>query len=376
MQVRKPRFRGFTLIELLVVIAIIAVLIALLLPAVQAAREAARRSQCVNNLKQLGLALANYESSNLSYPLHYGQRAIWDIDNSNGTYGDSGWGNWSAQAQMLSYLEQRQIYNALNFSISAADNCDNGVNETCEIAKIASFLCPSSPGPNGKFDDAVNTPWLSGAFPGNNYWGSIGPGCCPWTSNTNMKGIFATHTPGTDGARSSRDVTDGTSNTVAFGEWKMGDFNTNKLSLTDAINIRVNQVGQFGSWNGIGSSVPENTTDFNTFLSTCVGAAKGSVGTNNNKSRLGRGWTLGQLGETLGTMLLAPNPNYPNCNMESWGGDMDAPGMYNLSSYHPGGANVALCDGSVRFVKNTTALPVIWAVGSRNGSDIVSADSF
>jgi prepilin-type N-terminal cleavage/methylation domain-containing protein/prepilin-type processing-associated H-X9-DG protein len=370
------RLRGFTLIELLVVIAIIAVLIALLLPAVQAAREAARRSQRINNLKQLGLALANYESSNLSYPLEYGQRAIWDPTNAQGTYGDSGWGNWSAQAQMLSYLEQRQIYNALNFSISAADNCDNGVNETCEIARISSFLCPSSPGPSGQFSDAGNTPWLSGTYPGNNYWGSIGPGCCPWTSNTNMKGVFATHTPGTDGSRSTRDVLDGTSNTVAFGEWKMGDFNQNKLSITDAINIGVNQVGQFGSWNGVGSQLPEAGTDFQTFLSTCVGAAKGSVGTNTNKSTVGRCWTMGMMGQTLGTMLLAPNPNYYNCNMESWGGDMDAPGMYNLSSYHPGGANVALCDGSVRFLKNTTALPVIWSLGSRNGNDIVSADSY
>src|SRR4051794_33498878 len=101
---------GFTLIELLVVIAIIAVLIALLLPAVQAAREAARRAQCTNNLKQLGLALANYESSNQTYPQAYGQRAIWDPTNSSGTAGDSGWGNWSPQAQMINYLEQNQIY--------------------------------------------------------------------------------------------------------------------------------------------------------------------------------------------------------------------------------------------------------------------------
>src|SRR5437764_3503161 len=144
---------GFTLIELVVVIAIIAVLIALLLPAVQAAREAARRAQCTNNLKQLGLALANYESSNQTYPQAYGQRAVWDPTNSSGTAGDSGWGNWSPQAQLLGYLEQKNVYNALNFSISSADNCDGGdpntpiagIQQTAATIRIDSFLCPSSP---------------------------------------------------------------------------------------------------------------------------------------------------------------------------------------------------------------------------------------
>jgi prepilin-type N-terminal cleavage/methylation domain-containing protein/prepilin-type processing-associated H-X9-DG protein len=367
---------GFTLIELLVVIAIIAVLIALLLPAVQAAREAARRAQCTNNLKQLGLALANYESGMQSYPLACGQRAIWDINNSSGTYGDSGWGNWSPQALMLSYLEQTNVYNSMNFSISAADNCDDGVNGTGEGAVINSFLCPSSPRANGKFSDAGNTPWLSGQYPSNNYWGSIGPGPCPWTGNSSMRGVFATVTPGTNATRSSSDVTDGTSNTIAFSEWKMGDFDQNKLSLTDAINIRTNTVGQFGSWGGNTNMPDVGTTVFQTFLNTCVGAARGSVGTNNNKSTVGRCWTMGMLGQTLGTTLLAPNPQYPNCNMESWGGDMDAPGMYNMSSYHPGGANVSMCDGSVRFLKSTTNLQTIWSLGSRNGGEVLSSDSY
>ena len=81
-------------------------------------------------------------------------------------------------------------------------------------------------------------------------------------------------------------------------------------------------------------------------------------------------------GHTLGTTLLAPNPVYYNCNMESWGGDFDAPGMYNLSSYHPGGANAAFADGSVRFIKSSTANSVIWALGSKAGGDIVSFDQY
>jgi prepilin-type processing-associated H-X9-DG protein len=277
---------------------------------------------------------------------------------------------------MLSYLEQNQIYNAMNFQISAADNCDNGVNQTCEIAVISSFLCPSSPGPNGQFSDASSTPWLNGRYPGTNYWGSIGPGPCPWSSNVSMRGVLGTVSPGSSGSRSNRDVTDGTSNTIAFGEWKMGDFDQNKLSLTDAINIRTNTVGQFGNWNGNTNMPDVGTTVFQQFLNTCAGTAKTSVGTGDNKSTVGRCWTMGMMGQTLGTPLLAPNPQYPNCNMESWGGDMDAPGMYNLSSYHPGGANVALCDGSVRFLKSTTNLQTIWSLGSRNGGEVISADSF
>jgi prepilin-type N-terminal cleavage/methylation domain-containing protein/prepilin-type processing-associated H-X9-DG protein len=364
---------GFTLIELLVVIAIIAVLIALLLPAVQAAREAARRAQCTNNMKQLGLALANYETSNQSYPLAYGQRAIWDINNSSGTYGDSGWGNWSPQAQLLGYLELTPVYNSINFSISAADNCDDGVQATADLTRVNSFLCPSSPLPVGGYGDIPA--WLPDRYPGNNYFGSIGAGVCPWTSQK-PKGIFATHTPGDGGTRSMSEMQDGTSNTIAFGEWRMGDFDTSKLSLTDAINLRISKVGGIGSWNGATSSMPDGSADFQTFLSQCAGAAKGSLGTNNNKSQVGKTWTIGMLGTTLGTTLLAPNPRYPNCNLEPWGGDMDAPGMYNLSSFHPGGANVAMADGSVRFLKSSTAIPVIWALGSRAGGEVISSDAY
>src|SRR5829696_6164386 len=132
--------RGFTLIELLVVIAIIAVLIALLLPAVQAAREAARRAQCVNNLKQMGLAAHNYQSAVGSFPLGISSNP----QNLPAPQWGSTWTSFSAQALMLPYLEQNAIYQAANFSWGPWVN-----NDTVNNAVIAAFLCPSDPGARG-----------------------------------------------------------------------------------------------------------------------------------------------------------------------------------------------------------------------------------
>ncbi|MFO0907388.1 MAG: DUF1559 domain-containing protein [Isosphaeraceae bacterium] len=157
--------RAFTLIELLVVIAIIAVLIALLLPAVQAAREAARRSQCVNNLKQIALAMHNYESANNSYPGAYPATRI------GGAVGGT-WGAWSPQSLMLPYLEQTAIYNSLNFSLlnqgDTASYIGYVANTTGCGTRINAFLCPSaSPFPGG---------WYAGVpvSPTNNYFASVG----------------------------------------------------------------------------------------------------------------------------------------------------------------------------------------------------------
>jgi prepilin-type N-terminal cleavage/methylation domain-containing protein/prepilin-type processing-associated H-X9-DG protein len=375
---------GFTLIELLVVIAIIAVLIALLLPAVQSAREAARRAQCTNNLKQMGLAVANYESSTGAYPQGYCQRAYWDPTNSSGTLENSGWGAWSVHSYIMPYMEQGPVYQRLNFSIASDDNEDNMTNATARMTRVSSFLCPSSTLPIGSFYCGANVPGLGGParYPGNNYFASVGPCSIPW-ADSKPPGIFSIMCNAAATSIGIRDIQDGTSNTIAFGEWKMGDFDSNKLSIQDAINI-VSYTPGFGDWGNTGGDAQmpaSGMANFTTLLQTCAGAYPGSInhgGTNweYNKSTLGREWCTAQFAHTLGNTLLAPNPPYPNCNMEPWGGDFDAPGVYSMSSYHPGGANAAFADGSVRFLKSSTGLPVIWALGTRAMNDVVSSDQY
>ena len=156
--------RGFTLIELLVVIAIIAVLIALLLPAVQSAREAARRAQCTNNLKQIGLAMHNYNTANNTFPP--GTSATFNpLNVNNGGSLCMAWSSWSAQSLMLPYLEQTPIYNAANFMLDPI-NDPQGYNTTAFFTKINAFLCPSD-GNAGQGQSGTNAML-------NSYYASIG----------------------------------------------------------------------------------------------------------------------------------------------------------------------------------------------------------
>jgi prepilin-type N-terminal cleavage/methylation domain-containing protein len=210
------RQRGFTLIELLVVIAIIAVLIALLLPAVQAAREAARRAQCLNNLKQIGLAFANYESSNGSFP----PAELYVPTNAAEPYGGS---DISAFVRMLPYYEQGPVWNAYNSVITSATH---PANITIAGVGISTLWCPSDPiaqvalnlsAPSpygytvGYFDGYVLPPgtWYQYST---NYRGCAGP----FGGFNNSPELVLTALPSPLITIAS--ITDGTSNTISFSE--------------------------------------------------------------------------------------------------------------------------------------------------------------
>ena len=361
-----PRRRAFTLIELLVVIAIIAVLISLLLPAVQSAREAARRAQCTNNLKQLGLALANYESANQTYP--FAALLQWAALRPQPDQGIS------VFTALLQFYEQGNLYNSYNYSL--AYRCD--AQSTVSASSVNILWCPS----DTEIAGVVYTeeprwrhtfPWsvTFTSYAGNyGEWAGTIYGDPGTTASTvaailnqqngpivsNGAGLYA---PGASrGPVRISSVTDGTSNTFAFGEHAHG-----LLNKAD---------GSFYSWNW---------------------------------------WVSGNYGDTAFTVFYPVNVQKKT---QDWG-NTNPNGQYTeagafinaATSFHPGGANFAMCDGSVRFIKDSistwtfdnTGTPLgvavdpttgLWkvtdptlfrpgtyqALGSINGGEVISADSY
>ncbi len=363
--------KAFTLIELLVVIAIIAVLIALLLPAVQAAREAARRSQCVNNMKQLGLALANYHSSNDCFA-----PGGFNTLRGTGTMAGTPYGAWSCFASMLTQMEQSSLYNSINFNYGTGqgDGIATLINSTVVKTRINTMLCPSATLPKGN----MNGLSVGYAAPGDSYFGSVGSGLEYSALDTvqppNGPFVYQGFQIGI------RDVRDGTSNTIAFGEIQIGDFNnaitTIPSDVADSptsapagvVRNSANMLPPFGPIGSTGANIMA-------WLSACTPAL---AATTTQKSFVGDTWAFGIFGRGLGNFVVAPNQPYPNCMGDYSGqGDFDsAPSVIGPSSFHPGGANIAMCDGSVRFLKNTTNWVTVWAIGSIAGGEVASADQY
>ncbi len=316
------RRRGFTLIELLVVIAIIAVLIALLLPAVQSAREAARRAQCINNLKQLGIASHNYHDVMGSFPSCLYLHPAYSTGQA--------WNNASWLLLMAPQMEQQNLYNSMNtsimFGVNKLFNWGNQYygqqNMTVREAVINTLICPSDDSPNVDTTNADEI-WNSPAA-GTSYVGSIGDNCLACNPPAGSVALcasvgFRCRGPQlADGGGTGifwrfgsnvglRDVTDGSSNTFLAGE-------------------QIRKVTRWNAWVHANQSVASTAMPLN--------------------------------------YKLRP------ANVDNW------THQYTFRSNHPGGGNFLMADGSAKFIKETIALPIYQALATKNQGEVVSADAY
>jgi prepilin-type N-terminal cleavage/methylation domain-containing protein/prepilin-type processing-associated H-X9-DG protein len=351
------RSRAFTLIELLVVIAIIAVLIALLLPAVQAAREAARRTQCVNNLKQLGLAIQNYHDTNVALPP------------TGSTTVASAPQNFSLKARILPFLEQGALYNCANFNNGmtagdppAANSEDVQYSNTTLLhLQVAAFLCPSDTNipstvyNNCNYANTIgnNPGFNSGRLDGPAYFlGTTSVTLCPPNSGTAANTMTA--------VVGLRDITDGTSNTAMWSEVVKG----NGTLLGDGLAIIYT--------GGATSTCSFSTMPNPDFLMSqdCQNNANKPI-----DGSKGMQWARYYVGRGGGYLHTTP-PNTKSCVYSPSNTVANFPSWIGASSRHPGGVNVGFLDGSVKFIKNTVNYQTWHALATKAGGEIISADSY
>ncbi len=345
--------KGFTLIELLVVIAIIAVLIALLLPAVQAAREAARRAQCMNNLKQLGLAMHNYHSSVNTFPVGF------LYPRSGQTYPGipALHYRWSVLAELSPYLEQSTVFNALNMDwpitagptsvLGTSPWTPFGANTTAMAAKVAVFTCPSDSAqppttlPGGVLSGPSNYQFCTG----DGSPGSANPGDAGVTVPAN--GAFVLGPP-----QSAATITDGLSGTVAASEQLIGTAGGGAATVSGSA-----PAGFVGRLAAIGSTPLSDA---------------GCASPSGWRLDKGYAWWDGDYRSCLYNHYLTPNSKAWDCWQAS---PPHNPALKAARSNHPGGVSVLFCDGHVGFVKDSVALPAWRAVATRHGGEAVSSDA-
>jgi prepilin-type N-terminal cleavage/methylation domain-containing protein/prepilin-type processing-associated H-X9-DG protein len=378
---RRDRPRAFTLIELLVVIAIIAVLIALLLPAVQAARAAAQRIQCTNNLKQLALACMNYESSNQCFPTQSQNPSITTLTDLT-----VGW-----IPPLLQFTEAVPFFNALNFNVDLMGSAAGGyANSTVTCANLNILMCPSESQwqPLRQF--------ASGVFYGmTSYMGNYGgPGPISLMSGTiipannfligtlnqpNGSAPFMTYAASAWGPVKLASITDGTSNTGLVSERMLG-FN-GAYSTLGAIGNNANRCSIHSPTGAASGSGQAGALAMYQSCATAPGttglrfcAANGQMWAATFPD-----WLVISSYNHFGTPNQIPCTNSldPTDHNAIWAGYyVTALGSAPPSSFHAGGINNAFADGSVHFIKNSVSPQTWWALGSRNGGEVISSDSY
>lgn len=377
---RSPKFRGdrsatrrnaFTLVELLVVIAVIGILVGLLLPAVQAAREAARRMQCGNNMKQIGLAIHNYHGAHRSIP------TTTTGPDSMGNACGSGFYSWLAM--VLPYVEQGNLYESIDFDRPLSDHCNyahssdyldygidpNHPNADAARTLVGTYLCPSDPAGVVQFHDGGEQ-----LAPGN-YAGNVGwPMLAYWPGNDTplerQNGVFGLHNPMQPDPWQVpqvkfRDITDGLSNTAAVAE--------RKISAATFID----------TWWGGRIVSPDTDENMQSFCGSAIRARSlerwvpycGSVthGDPGYAEKHGHAWISGWTFAANTYMHVMPIGER-NCHI--YGGEGIGNNMVTPGSYHTGGVHVLMADGSVSFRSESIDLPLWWSMGSVNGGENVA----
>jgi prepilin-type processing-associated H-X9-DG protein len=315
--------------------------VALLLPAIQAAREAARRSQCVNNMKQLALGYQNYHDTFKRLPAFvyrsYGATNNWA----------SHWEGFSAHTMILPYIEQQanwdEFTRVYQYSPDLWEGWRTGTFQALSDQAMPAFRCPSDPG------------MRFGTDAGNcNYAVSAGPMYTVWNPpNGRNLGVFSR-----DSETNFADIVDGTSNTIALGEMLVGDNNNALYTPGDVVR-------------GIayaGSSLYPTDAQLAAYGQAC----DTPTAIANQHSHGGREWIAPMPTQTVFNTVAPPNWRYPTCQNCTGCGWMDSDGVFPARSRHPGGANHALVDGSVRFISNDVNLQTYQWLGSKDGGEAIA----